>query len=644
MTSAKGIFIKFHQRLHGDERGFTIIEAMIAITILVVGSFAVAQSLTFGLKATGIARQRLGAEALVQKQMERVRALSYSNVALTDSATAIQHSSDPENPNFWVRSTVPTAPTYAPDQDADLGYEPIITGPNGISNLVNVTEAGSDFTVYQYVTWVDVAADGLGAADLADGDGTDDTDATEVTDDANGHDAKRITVVVTWEDVFRGNVIQTYKASSLISLGSLTNGAAPGAVPNQAPSVSCPVAASLVSPVGFTAVATDPEGGVLTYNWDFGDGQTATGSTPNATHTYTAAGTYPVISSATDDGGLSTVRSGCMYAVTVLVDANEVQTITLGGATGGSFTITFSGQTTAAIPWNSSATGSTSVQKALKALSNVGAGDISVSGPIGGPYVLTFGGAYAFTDVPAVTVTDSLTPTAATIIVTTTQEGSGAGAGGSTARPIGTITINAGQTYSTTSLVTVALSAVAGDTGSPIVSYRFSFTGEDADYGSPFAVVPPDTALSASSSLSLPAQGTNTIYVEYTDAGGRVSLDVFDSIILDSTPPGSFTLSQPTRSPSNGPPSGRWKIVTVSYTAASDAYGPVTYYPEYKGTGSLTWLTTVPGCTSSTVLVQYCLGSSVPLQQWNFRIRAQDAAGNSSYSNIVTVHGTASAS
>ena len=49
------------------------------------------------------------------------------------------------------------------------------------------------------------------------------------------------------------------------------------------------------------AASTDPDGTVASYAWDFGDGATATGAT--ASHTYAAAGTYPVTLTVTDDDG-----------------------------------------------------------------------------------------------------------------------------------------------------------------------------------------------------------------------------------------------------------------------------------------------------------------------------------------------------
>jgi hypothetical protein len=69
---------------------------------------------------------------------------------------------------------------------------------------------------------------------------------------------------------------------------------------------------------------------------------------------------------------------------------NAVQTQTIGGGvTGGTFPLTFGGQTVTGIPWNASAA---AVQAAFTGLSSVGAGNATVSGPAGGPYLFTFGG------------------------------------------------------------------------------------------------------------------------------------------------------------------------------------------------------------------------------------------------------------
>lgn len=114
------------------------------------------------------------------------------------------------------------------------------------------------------------------------------------------------------------------------------------------------------------------------------------------------------------------------------VGINEVQSLVATGATAGTFTLGFNGQTTTALQWNDSAA---NVQAALRALNNIGAPDVvCTGGPLPTtPVVITFGGALASTDVP--TLVASQTLTTAQPVVTVTTPGS-AGASGAVSVPV----------------------------------------------------------------------------------------------------------------------------------------------------------------------------------------------------------------
>lgn len=104
---------------------------------------------------------------------------------------------------------------------------------------------------------------------------------------------------------------------------------------------------------------------------------------------------------------------------TVVIGTNEVQTITID-ATGGDFTVTYAGQTTAATAYNASAA---TLQTNLEALSNLAPGDVTVT-KVGSVFTLTFGGTLADTNVAAVTTNaGGLTGGASTATVATTQAG-----------------------------------------------------------------------------------------------------------------------------------------------------------------------------------------------------------------------------
>ncbi|MGE0342555.1 MAG: phage tail tube protein [Porticoccaceae bacterium] len=88
---------------------------------------------------------------------------------------------------------------------------------------------------------------------------------------------------------------------------------------------------------------------------------------------------------------------------------SEVQTITISGTpTGGTFTLTFRGQTTAAIDFDATAA---EVETAFEALSTVGAGNgTCAGGPLPGtPVTVTFSGDLAASNPPIITAVSSLT-------------------------------------------------------------------------------------------------------------------------------------------------------------------------------------------------------------------------------------------
>jgi PKD repeat protein/type 1 glutamine amidotransferase len=106
---------------------------------------------------------------------------------------------------------------------------------------------------------------------------------------------------------------------------------------------------------------------------------------------------------------------------------NESQTVRTLNATGGTFTLTFDGQTTAPIPFNALAA---QTQAALEALGNIEVGDILVTqannstNASNGNQTVSFRGQYTLEDVPQmVSVATGLTGTNPTAPVNTSQQG-----------------------------------------------------------------------------------------------------------------------------------------------------------------------------------------------------------------------------
>jgi hypothetical protein len=122
---------------------------------------------------------------------------------------------------------------------------------------------------------------------------------------------------------------------------------------------------------------------------------------------------------------LSVTGSNLMefYGSHLGLQVNEVQSIAITGtATSGTYTLSFGGQTTGAIQWNTTAA---AVKTALVAMPNIDASDVSVTGGPhpGTPIVVTFTGKYEDTDVALMTATSSLIGTTPAVVITTTTPG-----------------------------------------------------------------------------------------------------------------------------------------------------------------------------------------------------------------------------
>lgn len=108
----------------------------------------------------------------------------------------------------------------------------------------------------------------------------------------------------------------------------------------------------------------------------------------------------------------------------VVRGTSEVQTLSITGSpTGGTYTLTFRGQTTAPIAYNAV---NTAIETALQALSSVGAGNALVTGT--GPFTITFAADLANQDLPPIVPSSQLTGgTTPAVSITTATPGSGSG-------------------------------------------------------------------------------------------------------------------------------------------------------------------------------------------------------------------------
>jgi type II secretory pathway pseudopilin PulG len=80
---------RMRARLHPDERGFTLVEAIIAITMIFASVTALAFTATNGFRYVAYARERQAANGIANQVMEEIRGLAYSKIQQGLSSTVL---------------------------------------------------------------------------------------------------------------------------------------------------------------------------------------------------------------------------------------------------------------------------------------------------------------------------------------------------------------------------------------------------------------------------------------------------------------------------------------------------------------------------------------------------------------------------
>jgi prepilin-type N-terminal cleavage/methylation domain-containing protein len=143
------------RKLVDTERGFTLIEVLVAILLLTLGSLAI-----FTVFASAVRNVQRGREAQVgvsvaQREMEKIRSLKYSEILLK---TAPETSTEAGNPGVRVN----TAKTeFDLDRSSTTTLAKLAMTSTGLSGETAAVEpksetfsvGGTPVTVYRYVVW-----------------------------------------------------------------------------------------------------------------------------------------------------------------------------------------------------------------------------------------------------------------------------------------------------------------------------------------------------------------------------------------------------------------------------------------------------------------------------------------------------------
>jgi hypothetical protein len=172
-----------------SEDGFTIIEVLVAATVLLVGVLGMIAAMDASRRLTQVAERHTLMVHRAEREIERVEALPFAQVGMT---AAPSHSTGAANPRYYVVAATPA--TFQWDRNAPGTTEPFVVDPAGAftpttesaaqpcpaaTNPCSWTDGAQSGYVYDFVTWHYDSVCNAGAVCPAQ------------------NDYKRVTVVVT---------------------------------------------------------------------------------------------------------------------------------------------------------------------------------------------------------------------------------------------------------------------------------------------------------------------------------------------------------------------------------------------------------------------------------------------------------------
>jgi len=141
------------KRLFSNQKGFTLLEVLIAITILSVGLLALAEMTVYVIRSNAVGNKVTDATVLAQDKLEKLKNLSYTDAQLddTDSNTA------DVSTNIHSTPTLFTSPDHSDAYPNDATGHAVTIGPSPqrVWNVAADTPASGMKTVTVIVGWND---------------------------------------------------------------------------------------------------------------------------------------------------------------------------------------------------------------------------------------------------------------------------------------------------------------------------------------------------------------------------------------------------------------------------------------------------------------------------------------------------------
>ena len=136
------------------EDGFTLVELLIALVVLVVGIFAVIASFDATRRLGTNSESQTVRAQVAERDLQQLISQGYDALGLSSTPT---HSTDPNNPNYYVTNGSPS--TFQWDLTTSSRIEPLCTSATGCAGSIapgptSWTSGDASGSIYRFVTWV----------------------------------------------------------------------------------------------------------------------------------------------------------------------------------------------------------------------------------------------------------------------------------------------------------------------------------------------------------------------------------------------------------------------------------------------------------------------------------------------------------
>ena len=265
------------------EDGFTIIEMVVAITILAIALLSLAFGIFGGMRVLQAGRHQTSFLELANAEAETIRALNYAHAGV-NGGVADGVAPEPD-PNLNTAYPPVAGVNKYNGRDAVIISPPRLETPPAVEVVTSspVSDRPVPYTIRRWVTW---------------------TDSTGGT----SREFKRIDITIEWSEPNGRDRSVSY--NTLYYPGDLGPIEATPPVANFTMSPTAGfIASSVLPPTAATSFAfdgtpsSDPNGLLITtYEWDFGDGTAGTGLTTS--HSYSSVGRKTVALVVTNSAGV----------------------------------------------------------------------------------------------------------------------------------------------------------------------------------------------------------------------------------------------------------------------------------------------------------------------------------------------------